>query len=330
VAGIWLLSETRKSAKITIATGCRAVADNRKINSTKDTAIKLQNHISQKTGFAQMKSLAIAAFSICLLFNSAASHVQAQSVFADKNLEKVVRKYVFAKRNNEEPLTEADVENISSIEGSGVGITNLAGLEKCRSLAQLILADNEITDVGALTGLKNIQSLNLAGNKIADLSAIANLEALQYLKLSNNEISDLAPLKSLANLRSLYLSGNQIQDTSAIAELTKLWSLYLDGNKITKIDSLSGLTRVSSLDLRNNKVTDLAPLAKFTELKYLLLTGNEVIDLGVLVEMATVDNDGQKRFSPFWKIYVSDNPLGRGTKKQLNQLRNLGARIHNE
>ena len=288
------------------------------------------NYKSHQIGFAQMKSLVIAALSICLLFNSAAIQVQAEDVFADKNLEKVVRKYVFAKRNNEEALTEADVENISSIEGSGAGITNLAGLEKCRSLAQLILADNEITDVGALAELKNIQSLNLAGNKISDLAALANLEALQYLKLSNNEISDLAPLKSLANLRSLYLSGNQIQNTAAIAEQKKLWSLYLDGNKITEIDSLSGLTRISSLDLRNNKVVDLAPLAKFTELKYLLLTGNEVVDLSVLVEMAAADSDGQKRFSPFWKIYVSNNPLGRDTKKQLNQLRNLGARIHSD
>ena len=39
--------------------------------------------------------------------------LQAQSIFPDKNLEKVVRRYVFAKRNNEESLSVDDVENIS-------------------------------------------------------------------------------------------------------------------------------------------------------------------------------------------------------------------------
>ena len=60
------------------------------------------------------------------------------------------------------------------------------------------------------------------------------------------------------------------------------------------------------------------------------MVDSEVVDLSVLVEMATADSDGQKRFSPFWKIYVSENPLARSTKKQLNQLRSLGARIHND
>ena len=279
-----------------------------------------------------MKSLVVASLTFCMtmVLTGVASPAQAEGVFADKNLEKVVRKYVFEKRNNEEPLTEADVENISNIEGNSAGITNQAGLEKCRSLAQLVLADNEITDISALAELKNIQSLNLAGNKIADLTPVSGLTGLQYLKLSDNAIVDLAPLKPLENLRSLYLSGNEIKDTAAIAELSKLWSLYLDDNQLTTIGSLSGLTRVSSLDLRGNQIADLSPLKGYTELKYLLLNGNQVVDLTVLVEMAQADNEGQKRFSPFWKIYLAENPLGRGTKKQMTQLKNMGARIHQE
>ena len=95
--------------------------------------------------------------------------LQAQSIFPDKNLEKVVRRYVFAKRNNEEPLTEQDVENISSIEGNASGITDLTGLDKCRSLALLSLSGNEITDITSIKDLKGIQSLNLADNQITDV-----------------------------------------------------------------------------------------------------------------------------------------------------------------
>ena len=58
-------------------------------------------------------------------------------LFADKNLEKAVRKHVFEKRDNDKPLVQADVENLSVIKADGMGITNLAGLEKCISLQEL-------------------------------------------------------------------------------------------------------------------------------------------------------------------------------------------------
>ena len=87
-----------------------------------------------------------------------------QSIFPDKNLEAVVRKYVFEKRNNDEPLTEKDVENISTIQGKNKEIKDLSGLEKCYSLALLDLEGNEISDVSALKELTNLQSVNLAGS----------------------------------------------------------------------------------------------------------------------------------------------------------------------
>ena len=63
----------------------------------------------------------------------------ADDLFPDKNLEAVVRKEVFEKRNNTMPIVEADVVNISQIKGNGKKIANLAGLEKCKSLALIEL-----------------------------------------------------------------------------------------------------------------------------------------------------------------------------------------------
>src|SRR5256714_8809588 len=57
------------------------------------------------------------------------------SVFKDKSLEKAVRKFVFAKRDNDKPVLEADVVNLSTIQGVGMEITDLSGLEKCVNLA---------------------------------------------------------------------------------------------------------------------------------------------------------------------------------------------------
>ena len=54
----------------------------------------------------------------------------AADLFPDKNLEAVVRHYVFAKRDKKEPLVAADVENISTIEGNGKGIESPRGPRK--------------------------------------------------------------------------------------------------------------------------------------------------------------------------------------------------------
>src|SRR5438552_10021823 len=68
--------------------------------------------------------------------------------FADPNLEAAVRKFVIEKRDTDRPLTETDLVNLSTIQGVGLGITNLAGLEKCQNLASLDLSKNKISNLG--------------------------------------------------------------------------------------------------------------------------------------------------------------------------------------
>src|SRR5262245_2843623 len=84
----------------------------------------------------------------------------AQSIFADKALETVVRQYVFAKKNNQEPLTADDVKNISTISGKKQKIANLAGLEHCKALQLIDLEENEIADLAPIKELKMLQSVN--------------------------------------------------------------------------------------------------------------------------------------------------------------------------
>jgi len=84
--------------------------------------------------------------------NEAAAKKAAMSIFKDKNLEKAVRRYVFEKRDSEEPIVAKDVENISTIKATGLGITDLSGLEHCRSLAALNIAGNRVSDLTPITG----------------------------------------------------------------------------------------------------------------------------------------------------------------------------------
>src|SRR5438046_1018252 len=75
---------------------------------------------------------------IAMLLGNAALLAQTTNppapIFPDKNLEAAVRKFVFEKRDNDKPLVEADLVSLSTIQAVGLGITNLAGLEKCQSL----------------------------------------------------------------------------------------------------------------------------------------------------------------------------------------------------
>jgi len=275
-----------------------------------------------------MKSSFVCAVLTVSFLSQFASMAAAEGIFPDKNLEAVVRKYVFEKRNNQEPIVEDDVVNISTIVGKGKGIKDLTGLEKCRSLALLDLETNEIAKIDAIKDLKNIQSLNLAKNKISDIKPIAGLVKLQYVQLADNQIADLTPLAKLENLRSLYLSNNQVKDVKPLAGLGKVWSLYLDGNQIQDIKPLANLKKLDSLDLRGNAVADIAPLKELTEWKYLFLDKNKLTDLKVLIDMGKADKAGSQRFAPFWNVFLSGNPLSEEAKKsQLAELKKVAKMV---
>ena len=158
---------------------------------------------------------------LCILVLASARMAGADSpseapVFKDKNLEKAVRKFVFDKRDNDKPIVEADVANLSTVQGVSMEITDLSGLEKCVNLASLDLSKNKIKALAPLKALGKLQYLNLADNQIEDLAPLAEDKALQYIELSNNRVTDLKPLSGLTNLASLYLSNNQISDMSPI------------------------------------------------------------------------------------------------------------------
>lgn len=260
-----------------------------------------------------------AAFALlCLFAATAATSPAAEtspSIFPDKNLEAVVRTYVFAKRDNQQPLTAEDVKSLSTISGRGKGIRDLTGLDKCTALAQLELTDGEITDLTPLKNLTNLQSLTLSRNKIRDIGPLAGLLNLQYLELSGNEVTDLKPLEKLTAMNSLYLSNNRITDIAPVQGLARVWSLYLDGNTgIADLKPVAGLKNLSTLDLKKTKVKDLSPLAGLTALHYLFLDGTAVADLAPLISMCQKDGAGEKRFAPFLTVSLAGAPAAKTPK----------------
>ena len=251
----------------------------------------------------------------------------AADLFPDDKLEAVIRE-ILRKKSDKEEIAEADLKNVYILHAQGKGIKDLTGLEKCPNLAEVRLSKNEIEDLKPLANAVNCQSLDLEDNEISDLSPLAKLEKLQYLQLEGNKIEDVSPLKDLKKLSALYLSENKIKSIEPLSGLEKLVSLYLAKNEISDISPLKELKWLSSLDLQGNKISDLKPLEKMTELRYTMLQKNEIKDLGPLVEMAKKDAEGDKRFAPYWNLYLGGNPLSEQAKeRQIPQLKDLGVRV---
>ena len=148
--------------------------------------------------------------------------------FADANLQTCVQ-------NEATTQLATFVHDLTTIDCSLDGITQLSGIE-------------------ALTGLTQ---LSLGSNSISDVSPLAGLTGLNRLYLYNNSISDVSPLASLTGLTTLYLYDNSISDVSPLAGLTGLTTLYLDNNSIGgqgigNVDALVSLTSATTIALTNN------------------------------------------------------------------------------
>jgi internalin A len=259
-----------------------------------------------------------------LLVLSSEFAIGQESIFPDKGLEAAVRTQVFAKRNNQEPLTKEDVAKISQVNGSGKKITNLAGLEHCVAIQQIDLGNNEIADLSPIAGLKLVQSLTLKNNKLQSIEPLKELTRLQYLDISGNQVKDIVPLAQCTALRSLDLSQNAIEDIQAIKQFSKLHSLYIKGNAVKDWSPLAQLRMLDTLNLSSCKIADVAFLKPLNRLKLVLLQDNQIKDLTPLIEMAKADSASQ--FAMFWRIYLKGNPI-EPQSEQATQLKSTGARL---
>jgi len=248
-------------------------------------------------------------------------------ILRDKNLETVIRKELHKTAESGE-ITKADLKNVYFLRARGKNIADLSGLEHCTNLREIVLEENSIADVSALAGLVDVQFLNLAKNQISDVAPIANLKKLQYLKLDQNQLTKIDAVRELEALTSIYLAGNKVESIEPLTSLKKLQMLDLSENGLKDISPLSGLEWLSSLNLDGNGLSDLAPLAGLTELRFTMIRNNDVKDLSVLVSMAKKDGEGEKRFAPYWRLYLKGNPFDQAkTDAQVAELKKHNVRI---
>ena len=131
-------------------------------------------------------------------------------------------------------------------------------------------------------------------------------------------------------MNALYLSRNQIEAIAPVAELPKLAALYLEKNKVSDASPLKAQRWLERLDLKDNQLKDVSALSGMTELRYLFLERNQIGDLAPLVEMAKKDAAGERRFAPYWNLYLAGNPVSDASKAQVAELAKIGVRVKTE
>lgn len=251
-----------------------------------------------------------------------------ESIFEDVNLERAARQEVFAKRYSDEPITAEDAAKISQIVGQGFEIKSLAGIEHCKQLRLIQLADNAIEDITPIASLNKLQSIDLSGNQLSDVAPLQELVKLQYLNLSGNSIDSIAALERLTGLRSLYLSQNKIQEIEVIQNMPKLWSLYLDENPVADASPIQSLKYLNDLSLRDCSLRSVDFIEPLTDLRYLNLSQNQIQDASRMVQCLKADREsGLLRFSPYLKLDLTENPLDADSVKELQRLQENGVKI---
>ena len=127
--------------------------------------------------------------------DSLVSSPTAAVVIPDAALRRYIAKVL--KKNRGATITQADMKTlVNLLDGHGLGIKSLIGLEAAT----------------------NLQNVAMGWNAISDLTPLAHVPKLRYLYLRSNQISDLTPLTHVPHLRYLYLKGNPFLNDASINE----------------------------------------------------------------------------------------------------------------
>lgn len=84
-----------------------------------------------------------------------------------------------------------------------------ASITAAEELTELNCSHGGVTDLTGLPVFSNLVRLKLSRNAITDLAPLANMNALQELYLDNNRVRNIMPLRGLPELDYLNLAANQ-------------------------------------------------------------------------------------------------------------------------
>ncbi len=194
--------------------------------------------------------------------------------FKNPGIEKAVR--ISLSKTADEPLKKSEVEKIIYLELVGnlsesIGyndfshdfymnriaykgellergpVDSLEDLAQLPYLIDLILMNQQITDLSGIEKLHHLQTLNLTYNYISDLTPLKDMEKLTLLRINSNPVKDLSPLKNLSKLELLEISATKIEDLTPLSSLQSLKVLGIWGMKNIDLSPLQGMENLKEI-----------------------------------------------------------------------------------
>jgi Leucine-rich repeat (LRR) protein len=102
------------------------------------------------------------------------------------------------------------VSELTTLNCSNRGITNITGIEQLQMLRSLDLSGNGISNFTPIQGLRNLTALNLNSTDINTISSLLNLKNLQQLHLDSTQLTSIGfdGVSSATNLSDSLTSLN--------------------------------------------------------------------------------------------------------------------------
>lgn len=186
-------------------------------------------------------------------------------------------------------------ESISGInyylDMSGQKISDLTGIQDFTALAQLSVANNNLTSIDVSKNLA-LNHLNVSSNQLTDVDVSKNT-TLRSLNIGYNKITN-ADFSSNINLTTLQIDSNKFV-TLDISTNTKLSYLTVYGNQLITLD-VSANTALEQIRCQNNQLRSL-DLSKNPKLIQVFVTGNKLVNLNLQNGKNTLITKGSSDFT---------------------------------
>ncbi|CAL5992550.1 leucine-rich_repeat domain-containing protein [Hexamita inflata] len=155
-------------------------------------------------------------------------------------------------------------------------IEKMNGLENMKSVVELSLRGNRISEIGVLSRMNSLQKLDIAQNNFKSIQGIELLVNLIEIDLSENYIKEINSLKSMKQLRSVNLSKNKITLVEDLWPLANLIILNISYNNLKSINFVKRMIKLEQLDVSYNYISNMDAINGFTKLVDLRLDGNMI------------------------------------------------------
>ena len=155
-------------------------------------------------------------------------------------------------KNGDGEICPCEAEEITFLDVSEKGISDMTGIETFINLEMLDCWDNELTALNVSSNIE-LTDLSCSGNQLTSLDVSYNT-ALTSLNVWSNKLSSL-DVSDLPDLRWLDCDDNQLT-TLNLSNNRSLEGLSCDHNQITSLD-LSNLLDLHHLECGSNQFTSL-------------------------------------------------------------------------